>query len=106
MAAARVLRREWPFTLRIPASEAAPGAPADRGLLVQGVMDACFIEEDAWVLIDYKTDRVIEKSLAEAAQKHAPQLEMYARALETLTGKPVKEQYVVLLRKHTAVQLD
>jgi ATP-dependent helicase/nuclease subunit A len=105
MAASEEVRREWPFTLRIDADEVVPGAPEGRALLVQGVMDACFLEDGAWVLLDHKTDRVAGRDLKEAAGEHAAQLAFYARALEALTGRPVKERWVVLLRAGEAVRL-
>jgi len=44
-------------------------------------------------------------ALKEAAGEHAAQLAFYARALEALTGRPVKERWVVLLRAGEAVRL-
>ena len=105
MAAAKVMQREWPFTLRISADEAVEDAPPGKTLLVQGVMDACFVEDGAWVLIDFKTDRVEERSAELSAMKHAGQLDFYARALETLTSMPVHERWVYLLRANRGVCL-
>ena len=105
MKRAATLWRERPFTLRIDAREAAGDAPPDETVLVQGVMDACFEEDGAWVLVDFKTDRVEEETLALAAQRHAGQLSFYARALETLTRMPVKEQWVYLLRANRGVRI-
>ncbi|MFZ5975034.1 MAG: helicase-exonuclease AddAB subunit AddA [Bacillota bacterium] len=106
MANARTVRREWPFTLQMGAGEVMEGAPAGDTLLVQGVMDACFEEDGAWVLIDFKTDRVEEQTLELSAEKHAVQLDFYARALETLTSMPVKERWVYLLRANRGVRLE
>lgn len=105
MAKADTVRREWPFTLQIGAHEAIEGAPSESTVLVQGVMDACFVEDGAWVLIDFKTDRIVEPDPRSAAQKHTDQLNLYARALETLTGLPVKEKWVYLLRADRGVRL-
>ena len=89
MLASRQIRREWGFNYYRP----------DRNLLVQGVMDCVFREEDGWVLVDYKTDRIEdEESFAES---YRPQLQWYAEALGDLTGIPVKEKwlYSISLRK-------
>ena len=56
------------------------------------------------MLLDYKTDRV-EGDPALWAERHRQQVELYARALETLTGRPVTEKYVVLLNGRACVKL-
>ena len=75
-------------------------------MLLQGVLDACFLEDGEWVIVDYKTDRVrTGESADQAAQRHAQQLRLYALALEALTGRRVKELAVVLLRHRAVVRV-
>ena len=95
--------RELPFTLAMDTGELL-GVPSEERVLLQGVIDACFTEGDGFVLLDYKTDRV-EGDPALWAERHRRQVELYARALETLTGRPVTEKYVVLLNGRTCVKL-
>ncbi len=74
--------------------------------MLQGVIDCCFLEDDAWVILDYKTDYIpLGTSVSEAAQKHQKQLDLYARALSILTNKPVKERFVHFLRTGESVSL-
>ena len=61
-------------------------------LLVQGIIDVYFEEEDGLVLLDYKTDKVSCEQ--ELIDKYRVQLEYYAQALERLTGKDVKEKLI------------
>ena len=79
---------------------------AEERVLLQGVIDGCFMENGGWVLLDYKTDRLYppetEKTLAE---RHRGQLRLYAAALSALTGVPVTEQWVVLLSARACVKL-
>ncbi len=82
-----LVRREWPFNLRLNREPL---------MLVQGVIDCCFLEDGAWVLIDYKTDYVQDEQAVTA--RYAPQLQLYRRALEEITGIPVKEAVIYLLR--------
>lgn len=90
--------RELPFSHLVPAAELFGAAGAQEAVLLQGVIDCCFLEGDAWVLVDYKTDRPLPGvAPAEQAARHAPQLALYAGALRRLTGRPVKERLVVLL---------
>ena len=56
---------------------------------MQGIIDAWFEEDDGIVIVDYKTDRV--RTMQALAERYHIQLEAYAKAVERLTGKPVKE---------------
>ena len=75
------VRREWAFNLVMDEAN---------GTLLQGVIDCAFEEDGAWVLVDYKTDRIQDEKAF--TQRYALQLDWYARALERITGKPVKEK--------------
>ncbi|MEN6471613.1 MAG: helicase-exonuclease AddAB subunit AddA [Clostridiaceae bacterium] len=99
------VERELEFNCRIPASALLDVSSAEP-ILLQGVIDCCFLEDGAWVLIDYKTDYLPPgTSPARAAQKHARQVGLYALSLESLTGKPVKERHVHFLRTGDSVKL-
>lgn len=102
--AAERVEREWRFNLRLPASEAIPGAPESSEVIVQGSIDLCFLEDGAWVLVDYKTDRSDDRDALVA--RYAPQLRLYARALQTITRRPVKEALVCLVRQGEALRVD
>ena len=104
MAKAARVEREWSFLCPMPASALLADTDSDEPILLQGVIDACFVEDGAWVLLDYKTDRVTGDP-NEYAKKHARQVALYAEALEKLSGLPVKERYIVLLGAKEAVSL-
>ncbi len=101
--AARV-EREWSFLCPMPANVLLDSTDSDEPILLQGVIDACFIEDGAWVLLDYKTDRVTGDP-NEYAKKHTRQVALYADALTKLSGLPVKERYIVLLGAKAVVRL-
>ena len=103
MAASPRVEREWNFVCPMPA-RTLYGTGGDTPVLLQGVIDACFVEDGAWVLLDYKTDRV-NGDPREAAKKHETQLALYAAVLEKLSGMPVRERYVVFLGAHAEVRL-
>ncbi len=86
-----VLKREQPFVLRYEASKLIENIPEGETVLMQGVIDAYFEEDGELVLLDYKTDRVDEEELL---KRHKLQLQIYAEALEKLTGKKVKERLI------------
>lgn len=69
----------------------------NNGQLIQGVIDLYIEEDDGYVIVDYKTDRVSQKGSAgeqELIDKYSVQLEYYKKALSQLTGKPVKEKII------------
>ena len=76
--------------------------------LVQGVIDALFIEDDGAVLIDYKTDSIKSDDIDEISeiirQRHKNQLDLYAAAVEK-SGIHVKEKYIRLLRKDMDIRI-
>ena len=100
------IERELEFTANVDV-ERLPLSGTGEQVLLQGVIDCCFLENDGWILLDYKTDALLpHESPEEAAQKHARQLLLYADALSTLSNLPVHEQYVVLLRAGAAVRIQ
>ena len=103
MLRAATLRREWMFTLSLPAREAF-GADSDEAVLVQGSVDCCFIEDGQWILLDYKTDRAGDEEALR--HRYEPQLALYARALEKITGIPVREALICLLRSGKTIRAE
>ncbi len=95
------IERELEFSVFLPANTLLP-TNSFEPVLLQGVIDCCFLENGAWVLLDYKTDRPVQP-LKEAGMEHALQLDLYCRALNKLTDLPVNERYVVLLSLNSAV---
>lgn len=99
------VERELEFSMQLPANEIL-GLDSTEPVLLQGVIDCCFIENGAWVLLDYKTDHVQRGvSATQAASAHSTQLDFYGAALSRLTGKPVQERAVVLLAYRAAVRI-
>ena len=69
-------------------------------ILIQGIIDAYFIEEDqdgipGIILVDYKTDRIHSEEYYR--ETYSPQLAAYADALERSTGYQVKERIIYSL---------
>lgn len=88
------LYREQPFIIGVPAKEIKAEWNSEELVLVQGIIDVWFEEEDGLVLADYKTDYTIDPSGEELVQKYKTQLEYYRKALSQVTGKPVKEAWI------------
>ena len=75
----------------------------DETIVVQGIIDAYFIEDGEIVLMDYKTDTV--KNVQDLVTKYHVQLEKYADVLEKLTGLKVKEKVIYSFCLDTTVNL-
>ena len=86
------LFKEQPFVLGVPATDLWKEEEEGELVLVQGIIDVYFEEEDGLVVLDYKTDRVRESR--ELVERYHGQLDYYARALEQATGKTVKEKII------------
>lgn len=105
LVASQRVERERRFNILVPASRLI-GADTDAPIMLQGVIDCCFTEDGAWVLIDHKTTRVDGTHTAKTvAEQYRAQLELYSEALTRLTGLPVKEKYVNLLSSNETVRL-
>ncbi|MFZ5353392.1 MAG: helicase-exonuclease AddAB subunit AddA [Bacillota bacterium] len=107
---AKKVYRELPFNIELPCSELYAELPEEvygnQKLLLQGVIDCCFEEGDDLVLLDYKTDFVEEQEYEAAIKnRYGIQLEYYARALEQITGKKVKEKHIYLFWNNAIVTL-
>lgn len=117
--------REMPFSYALPASEAYQGlALLDQAaeydertaeiqplegesVLIQGVIDCLFRIDNRLVLLDYKTDRILEHrgGLQALTEMYRFQLELYAKALADIMGEPVQEKWLYFFDGGHAVQL-
>ena len=88
------LVREQPFVMAVDAKEIQPEWKDGGRVLVQGIIDAYFEEEDGLVLVDYKTDQVKAWEEQNLVRLYHTQLENYQEALEKLLHVKVKEKYI------------
>ena len=101
--ASKRVERELPFSLLFDGNRVYPDVENGERLFLQGIIDTVFVEDDQWVLVDYKTDRV--KSGDELISRYKIQMDLYKEALERLTNMPVKASYIYSFRLHEAVLL-
>jgi ATP-dependent helicase/nuclease subunit A len=89
------------------------GAP----VFLSGAIDLVFMEKDGWVVADYKSDRVPETAVgrgAEAAKRaldaliafYRPQVRIYSRFWERVTGEKVKEAGLYFTSLEAWVPID
>jgi ATP-dependent helicase/nuclease subunit A len=89
------LYKEKQFVMGIRASEVLKEFDSQELVLIQGIIDVYFEEEDGIVLLDYKSDLV--KTEKELIKRYKVQLDYYQRALEQMLGKRVKERIIYSL---------
>ena len=68
-------------------------------------MDCFFFEDDEIVLLDYKTDKCSKSNAEKHAEKYRIQAELYAKGLEMIYNKRVKEKIIYFMKPRTAVVL-
>lgn len=103
MAESPELHREYPFTVLLAGGDPLPETETGEQILIQGVIDCLFREDDAWTLVDYKSDRL---ETADAfRRRYAVQLALYKRAVEQITHRPVEETYIYSLHLQQEIRL-
>lgn len=86
--------RECQFMMGIPANQIQKNVKSQEVVIVQGVIDVYFVEEDEIVLLDYKTDHIEKNEEQILIDRYKAQLEYYQEAIEKMTQKKVKEKYI------------
>ena len=100
------LNREYPFSLLVDAVRFYPDAPEGEKVLLQGVIDVWYRDENGITLLDFKSDRVSAGQIRERAEAYRGQLAAYAHALEILTGERVFRRVIWFLRPGRDVLLQ
>jgi len=103
--ASPTLRREFKFSILVPAEEYFPGRGGGEEILLQGVVDCCFETFQGITVIDFKTDRVTEATVSARAEEYRGQIQVYSRALSVLTGRPVARKVLWFFALNRAVEL-
>ncbi|MCJ8011430.1 helicase-exonuclease AddAB subunit AddA [Paenibacillus sp. KQZ6P-2] len=118
--------REMPFSYGLTAEEAHSGllsrqtglyekepdlfevsALSGETVLIQGVVDCLYRDEGRLILLDYKTDRVLEHrgGIDALAEQYRFQLKLYTRALEEILHEEISEKWLYFFDGGHAVRL-
>lgn len=106
--ASKNVHREVPFVLRKESGAVLNGDGTGMegdDLLVQGIIDCYFEEEDGWVLVDYKTGNGWKEGLDAAAEAYSTQIAIYKEALEGITGRKVRDAYLYFFGPNKEVRV-
>lgn len=103
-----MVKKEYRFTTLINVKEYDfTITESQETMLLQGVIDCFFEEEDGLVLIDYKTDKVIGENFENTLiERYKIQLHYYSYAIEKIFGKKVKQKYLYSLSLGKEIEIE
>ena len=99
------LWREQPFVIGLPGNEISQEWSGDETVLIQGIIDAFFVEDGKIILLDYKTDRAQKGDEQSLVNRYRKQFELYAAALERLLGMNVTQAWLYSLSLGEAIRV-
>lgn len=73
-------------------------------VLVRGVIDLLFLEDDVPIIVDYKTD--LAPTISARLPMYCEQIRLYADAAEKLLRRRVQERWLVFLAAHRIEAVD
>lgn len=102
MLQAKTINREIPFSLSLPTSEAYSDWKGEQeSVLIQGIIDCVFEDDQGLVLLDYKTDGIhdrykdgFEEAKPTLESRYRVQIDLYTKALEQILKKEITERYL------------
>lgn len=100
---AKTIYREQPFFHRIDLPKT--DAYADTYVVAQGVIDCLALVEDAWLLVDYKTDEVSADGVQAKASEYAAQIATYLAAVHPLIGTAKVSAFIYFVKPQMSVQM-
>ena len=88
--------REFRFSLISNGGRYYPEAEGEE-ILMQGIVDICFVEKGNLVIVDFKTDYVTEDTIESKAGMYKGQLYTYADAMSRILDMPAAETIVYFM---------
>ena len=103
----RLLQAEWvkrevPFSFSLPAREVYSGwQEGEDRVIIQGIVDCLFKDDEGLVIIDYKTDQIkerfpggFEQARPVLLNRYETQIQLYRQAVESILKEEVREAYL------------
>ena len=100
----KTCRREFKFSLLVDAEAYFADAHGEE-VLLQGVIDLWFEDEDGVTVVDFKSDHIQPGEERERAEYYRPQLEAYSKALKTILGVKKLKTVLWFFKTARAVEL-
>lgn len=99
MSTSKKTLREFSFNLPVKSETIYPSVIGET-LLIQGIIDCLFEENGEYVIVDYKTDAYVNP---QRLSEYKKQIEIYARAAETVMSAHVKEKIICFIKAEKTV---
>lgn len=96
--------REFKFSI-LDDGEAFDPELQNEKILLQGVVDCALVEEDGITVLDFKTDRVTEDTVAASVERYRPQVEAYADAMSRIFEKQIKGRFLYFFHLDRLIEL-
>ncbi len=96
--------REFKFSILEDGAQFDPQLKDDK-ILLQGVVDCAIIDDDGIIVLDFKTDRVTDDTLMQAADRYRMQVTAYANALSKIYGKKIISAQLYFFRLNRFVSV-
>lgn len=102
---AKNIYKEAPFNLEVRAEDVYDISDESKNdiLMIQGIIDMYFENEEGIVLVDYKTDKV--DSELELIKRYKKQLDYYEEALAKLTNEKIVKKYIYSFSLKKAIEI-
>lgn len=107
----KVIRREQPFSLLLPAKELYQNYVTKKNdkVLIHGIIDGFILTNDELILYDFKTDYVpkqrTQKDLEKLKDRYKGQMTLYKLALEEIYQRPVTSSNLILLNSGDIIEM-
>lgn len=86
------LFREQKFLMSVKVNDIRPDIASNEPMLIQGIIDVCFIEDGKFVIADYKTDKV--DTLGDLVDRYKVQLDCYGIAINQISEISVSDKII------------
>ncbi len=106
MLKAEEVRREFKFSLMVPAERFYPDLEPGEEIYLQGVADLWFGDSSGITVVDFKTDSIQRGEEKTCADRYASQLLAYSDALSVILQRPVKHRILWFFATGQAVELE
>ncbi len=104
--AAQPVFREWPFTYAAAAGSMLTNdqrlATNDEIVVIQGIIDLLAVTKDGLIVVDFKTDRISAKQVAERAENYREQLNLYGMAAQAVLKTKLVGKWLYFLAPQVA----
>ena len=101
----KIIKKEQPISILLDKHENISFISFDKTVLINGVIDMYFEEDDGIVIIDYKTDHITHDNKSSIIKDYSIQLRLYKEALEKVTRKKVKQCYLHLFSSEESIKI-